>query len=229
MIKKIEVKNLYFGFKKSEEKLLKGIDLTVQRGEIIAIVGLSGSGKSTLCALISGVIPRIKQGDAQGEILIDGTSLKELSMPHLVKKVGVIFQNPDTQLFSPTVEDEIAFGPENFGLPREEIGKRISEVINKVGIKKHRFKNPKMLSGGEKQLVALASVLSLKPDILIFDEALSQLDLYEKNKILDLIKTLKAEGKTIIMVEHDFDNLKVADRVMLLKNGKLSDFRGETL
>jgi len=220
----VVVRDLEFGYK--EKKLFQGLNLEVKKGEVLALVGLSGSGKSTLCYCISGIIPLIKGGEMRGEVILNGTPTTELGLPKISRTLGIIFQNPDTQLFLPTVEDEIAFGPENFGLSPEEIEKRITDSLNKVGLEKYRHKNPKELSGGEKQLVALASVLSLQPEILIFDEAMSQLDPEGREMVKDLILKLKKEGKTIITVEHDLDNLHVADRVKLLKKGKLTDFCG---
>lgn len=220
----IEVRDMCFSFPGREKPLLKGINLSVSKGEVLAVVGLSGSGKSTLCYCMSGIIPLIKKGTLEGEVLIKDVPASKMTIPQISKSLGIVFQNPDNQLFSPTVEDEIAFGPENFALPREEIAERIKRVLEMTGIEKHRYKNPRQLSGGEKQLVALSAVLSLDPDILIFDEAMSQLDTEGKARIKELILRLRKEGKTIVMVEHDPDNLHVADRIKLLHDGQLTDF-----
>lgn len=223
----IELRNLKFKYSENDEYLLRGIDLKVDKGEVIAIVGLSGIGKSTLCYCLSGIIPKIKKGFIEGEVFLKGISTKELNISEIAGFLGIVFQNPDTQLFSPTVEDEIAFGPENFGIDRDEIKKRIDYTLDMVGMNKHRLKNPKKLSGGEKQLIALASVLSLNPEILIFDEVMSQLDIISKNKIKSLIKRLKLEGKTVVMVEHDFENLDVSDRVLFINHGFLENYNPE--
>jgi energy-coupling factor transport system ATP-binding protein len=225
----ILINDLKFKFSEKSEYLLNGINLEVNKGEVVAIVGYSGIGKSTLCYCISGIIPNIKKGLMSGEVLINGVSTKKMNISEISQSLGIVFQNPDTQLFSPTVEDEIAFGPENFGVLREEIEKRISESLEIVGMSKHRLKNPKKLSGGEKQLIALASVLSLKPEILIFDEVMSQLDNDSKTRIKNLILKLKKEGKSIVMVEHDFDNLDVAERVLCLNNGILNRYNDKIL
>lgn len=227
MIHPIEIQDLYYQYNGREEKILNGISLQVAKGEVLGIVGLSGNGKSTLCYCICGIIPHVYKGRFEGKVLLFGDSLKEMDLASVAKKVGIVFQDPDSQLFSPTVEDEIAFGPENLCLDREEIGKRISEALETVGMKEHRYSNPNNLSGGQKQLIALASVLSLKPEVLIFDEAMTQIDAEGKKIIKEKICQLKNEGKTIIMVEHDFSNLDIADRVMLLKNGKLEVFKGK--
>ena len=223
----IVIEHLGFTFPNKKESLFSDINLQIEKGEVVSIVGLSGSGKSTLCYCLSGIIPHMRKGRLEGKVMIKGRSTSEMTIPEISTKLGILFQNPDTQLFSPTVEDEIAFGPENMGMTRSAIAKRIDDVLEKVGITKLRFKNPKELSGGEKQLVALTSVLSLDPEILIFDEAMSQLDSDGKKMMKKMISELKNQGKTLITIEHDFDNLRVADRVKLLKNGKLKDFNGE--
>lgn len=227
MIPAIEIDNLHFKYRRQKDYILNGINLNVYRGEVVAIVGLSGNGKSTLCYTLNGIIPNTFKGDLKGSVKIFGNKVMDMDMAKLATVVGVVFQDPDTQLFSPTVEDEIAFGPENLCIPREEIGIRIDEVLELTGMEKYRYENPNNLSGGEKQLVALGAVLSLKPNVLIFDEAMAQIDDEGKSRIKKVIKRLKADGKTIVMIEHDFNNLDVADRVVLLKNGKLNEFEGE--
>lgn len=225
----ITIKNLFYSYPGKKEDILKGIDLTVSQGEILAIVGLSGNGKSTLCYCICGVIPHVFKGKLEGQVLLFGQPVKDMDLGRIASKVGVVFQDPDTQLFSPTVEDEIAFGPENLCLERDEIGRRISDAIETVGMEEYLYENPNRLSGGQKQLIVLASVLSLKSDILIFDEAMAQVDVGGKRIIKDKISTLKKEGKTIIMVEHDFSNLDIADRILLLKDGKLEEYKGKLI
>jgi energy-coupling factor transport system ATP-binding protein len=227
--KPIIVNDLGFRYDKDGRDILSSVNLTVNKGEILAIVGLSGIGKSTLCYCISGIIPHVYNGIMEGEVLINGMSTKELTLPKISTQLGIVFQNPETQLFSPTVEDEIAFGPENLCVGRDEIGRRIEEMLNKVGMERFRMFSPSRLSGGQKQLIALASVLSLAPEILIFDEAMSQIDADGRAMVKDMMKKLKEEDKTIIMIEHDFDNLDVADRVLLLKNGCLYPFQGNLL
>lgn len=227
MIPAIEIDNLYFKYKGQREYILSGINLNIQQGEVVTIVGLSGNGKSTLCYTVNGIIPNTFKGDLRGSVKVLGNNVMDMDMAKLTTMVGVVFQDPDTQLFSPTVEDEIAFGPENLCIPREEIAIRIDEVLKLTGMEKYRYENPNNLSGGEKQLIVLGAVLSLKPSILVFDEAMAQVDDKGKRRIKEVIKRLKDNGKTIVMIEHDFNNLDVADRVVLLKNGKLDEFEGE--
>ncbi len=222
----VEVSNLSFSYEKDGRQILKNISLTVHRGEVLAVVGLSGIGKSTLCYCISGIIPHVYNGHLTGQVLIQGEDTRKLTLPQIATRLGVVFQNPDNQLFSPTVEDEVAFGPENLCLPQVEIRQRVDEALSLAGIQHLRYASPHRLSGGQKQLVALASVLSLNPQILIFDEAMSQLDEQGKKSVNDLILKLKEEKRTILMVEHDLSNLSAADRVLLLQDGMITDCTG---
>ncbi|MTI70357.1 MAG: ABC transporter ATP-binding protein [Firmicutes bacterium] len=227
MIYPIEIKNLCYRHKGKDVNVFKDINFKVNAKEILAIVGLSGCGKSTLCYCLSGVIPHVYKGSFNGEVLIDGKKTTNMKLSNISINVGIVFQNPDMQLFMPTVEDEIAFGPENLCLSKEKISKRIDYALERVGMKKHRYSNPNNLSGGEKQLIALASVLSLKPRVIIFDETMAQIDDKGKKRIKSVIKGLKEEGKSVIMVEHDLENLDIADRVLHLHDGKLKKFSGK--
>ncbi|MGF7058486.1 energy-coupling factor ABC transporter ATP-binding protein [Brassicibacter mesophilus] len=222
----IEIEDLHFRYNGSEREILSGINICIDKGEVVAVVGLSGKGKSTLCYCISGIIPHIFSGNLFGKVRINGISTTDMSVAQIATKLGVVFQDPDTQLFSPTVEDELAFGPENLCLNRDEIGRRIEESLYLVGMQDHRYDNPNQLSGGQKQLISIASVLCLKPDILILDEVMAQVDKDGKQRIKQVIKSLRDEGKTIVMVEHDINNLDIADKVVLLKEGKLERFCG---
>ncbi|MFA6940416.1 MAG: ABC transporter ATP-binding protein, partial [Clostridiaceae bacterium] len=213
----LEVCDLQFGYQGNKTNILRGANLKVKKGEIVALVGLSGCGKTTLCYCMCGIIPYVFQGDYKGKVLINGTLTSEMTLPGIATQVGIVFQDPDTQLFSPIVEDEIAFGPENLCIERNEIGKRIGDALKQVRMEKYRFGSPDILSGGQKQLIALASVLSLGTEILIFDEVMSQIDFEGKRIIKEMICELKNLGKTIVMVEHDFENLDIADRIMVMK------------
>ncbi len=225
MTKPIEVNNLTFSYK-DNNKIIENINLKVEKGEIIAVVGLSGSGKTTLCYCLSGIIPHIYSGNLSGEVFIKGNSICDIEMPQIATKIGIVFQNPETQIFFPVVENELAFGPENLCIKRDEIGKRIEEALSLLNIEDKRYAKTEHLSGGQKQLIALASVLTLKPDILIFDEVMAQIDSKGKKAIKDIILQLKQEGKTVIMVEHNLDNIEIADRKLVLKQGRLKQFEG---
>ncbi|MFO8060789.1 MAG: ABC transporter ATP-binding protein [Bacillota bacterium] len=226
MISPVVARNLGFSFPGEDDPLFAGIDLEVRRGEVVAVVGLSGSGKTTLCYCLSGIIPLIREGRMAGRVTLNGTCTRDMSLPQVATTLGIVFQNPDTQLFFPVVADEIAFGPENLCLPPEEIEERIGLVLQKVGMERFRHRNPHQLSGGQKQLIALAAVLSLDPEILILDEVMSQLDAEGRGRIRQLIGMLRDEGRAVVMVEHNPDNLDVADRVMLLRGGRLTAIGG---
>ena len=219
----LEAKDLYCRFPGMEEYILNGISLSLSEGEILALTGASGVGKSTLCYCLLGLIPRIVKGRVQGEIYVCGQPLAEISRADYARAVGIVMQNPDDQLFSPSIEGEIAFGPENLCLPREEIGRRIAAALAMVGMEEYRYASPMHLSGGQKQLIALAAVLALEPKIFVFDEALSQLDPETKEKIKAIIVMLKEKGHAILMVEHDFANMEIASRILTVRSGRIME------
>lgn len=226
MTKPIEVENLYLKYKGSKDNILNGINLNLSKGEVVAILGPSGSGKSTFLNIICGIIPCIYKGKLKGTVKIWGRNISDMRLPDISTKVGIVFQDPDTQLFSPTVEDEIAFGPENLMIDREEIGLRIEKILKVVEMEDYRYENTNNLSGGQKQLIAMASVLVMEPEILLFDEVFAQLDKEGKKRISQVLMNLKEEGKSMILVEHDYNNIEFADRTMELKDGKLQEFKG---
>jgi energy-coupling factor transport system ATP-binding protein len=225
----IEINNLYFRYNEYEEYLLKDISLRVKEGEILAITGESGCGKSTLLSIICGIIPHIRKGEIKGEVKLLGENVKDMAIRDISKKIGIVFQDPDSQIFLPTVEDEIAFGPENLMVSRDEIGIRIEKALKSVNMGKYRFENPSNLSGGQKQLIAIASVLAMETDILLFDEIMSQVDEKGKEQIKSTILNLHKEGKTIVIVDHDMDNISLADRVLEIKSGILREFEDDAL
>ncbi len=222
----LSVSDLWYRYAENKADILKGINLEVARGEVVKIVGLSGCGKSTLCYALAGIIPHYYNGIMKGDVFIAGENSTKLDLAQIATRLGIVFQNPDNQLFSPTVEDEIAFGPENLCLERKVIKERVAEALQLVDMEDYRFQSPENLSGGEKQLIAVASVLALKPQILIFDEVKSQLDVRGKEKINQIIDRLKNKNKTIILVEHDLNNHQLADRELLLAAGELKEFQG---
>lgn len=226
MIYPIEIRDLKFKYKSSSSNILQGVNLTVPKGEVLSLVGLSGNGKSTLLNIICGIIPHIRQGVIEGQVKLWGEEVRSLKILDITKRVGIVFQDPDSQLFSPTIEDEIAFGPENLRVQKDEIGRRITKVLQMVNMEEYRYENPNNLSGGQKQLVAIAAVLAMDPDILLFDEILAQVDKEGRKNIKNVIKNLKKQGKTIVSVEHDLENLDIADRVLKLENGKLEEYKG---
>jgi energy-coupling factor transport system ATP-binding protein len=213
-MKAVQVNGLSFKYKNSDENILNKVSLVVESGEAVAITGKSGSGKSTLCSCICGLIPRLYNGDITGDIFIYGRNIKDINISELVTKVGIIFQNPATQLFSPTIEDELAFGPENLCVDRVEIGRRIDNILRIIKMEEYRFDNPNNLSGGQQQLVAIASVLMLNPEIIICDEIMTWIDEDGKKIINDILYKLKQEGKTLIIVDHESNNMNIIDRII---------------
>lgn len=222
----MEIKNLFFRYPSCETNILHDLNLSLKRNEILAIAGRSGCGKSTLCHILAGIIPKTIRGKIKGEVELFGDSIFSMKTAKLAEQVGIVFQEPDNQLFSPTIEAEVAFGPENLCISREVIGERIEEMLELVGMSRYRYESPNNLSGGQKQLIALASVLSLEPQVLLFDEALSQIDFKGRKMIKEVIIKLREKGKSIIMVEHDFDNMDIADRILVLKDGRLEAYQG---
>lgn len=222
----LEVQDLVFYYPGQSAPILNGLELTVHPGEVVGIVGLSGSGKSTLAYCITGIIPHVYPGNLTGRIEIDGHLSAHARLPKIATLVGMVFQNPETQLFFPTVEEELAFGPENLCIERREIDARIAQALERVGMSDYRLHSPHQLSGGQKQLIALASVLTLAPNLLIFDEAMSQIDREGKARIKEVICELRQAGKSIIMIEHDLKNLDIADRILVLQQGRLTEFAG---
>ncbi len=217
----IEVQNLSFAYP-NRGQVLKDISFCVPKGQIVGLIGASGCGKSTLCLCLAGIIPHSIKGKMKGKIWIDSKDVMDCTLPQLAQKIGMVFQDPDTQLFCPTVEDELAFAPENLCIPPGEIQQRVSKTLKMIDIEHLRYRNPSQLSGGEKHLVALGAVLTLDPDILIFDEVMPRLDEAGKSKIEQVIMQLKSQGKTIVMVEHHPGYfLHMIDRGIVLENGKI--------
>lgn len=215
-MKSVIVKNLSFNYKNSKEKIIDDLSFEIETGKITVIVGRSGSGKTTLCNCICGLIPSVYTGDISGDIKIFNKNIKDMTLSERVTNIGIIFQNPTSQLFFPTIEDELAFGPENLCLDREEIGLRIDNVLRLINMEKYRYDNPNNLSGGQQQIIAIASVLMLNPKILICDEIMSFVDEEGKKLIKSLLISLKYEGKTLIMVDHNIENIDIGDKFIHL-------------
>jgi len=219
----LEVRGLSFTYG-GQGELLRDINFALSRGEIVGIMGDSGCGKTTLLNCLAGIIPHIYGGELHGRVLLKGEDISEMKLRDIAARLGVLFQNPDTQLFSSAIEDDIVFGPENLCFKWREIDDSLERSLKATGITEKRLKNPKTLSGGEAQLAALAAVLALNPEILLFDEATSYLDNRGVAAVQDCALSLKNEGKGIVMVEHDESRLKIADRILYIKDGFL---RGE--
>ncbi|MFT8390162.1 MAG: ABC transporter ATP-binding protein [Sporolactobacillus sp.] len=221
----IIVKQLKYRYPLQEQLALKGLTFTIKSGEFIGIVGRNGAGKSTLCAALSGFVPHFFKGAYGGSVQIGDLTIRTSKMGLIVRKVGLVFQNPFNQITGAreTVVEELAFGLENLGIQRYEMEQRIDRVIDLLHIHSLRDRSPFTLSGGQMQRVAIASILVMQPEILILDEPTSQLDPEGTRDVFDAIKTLSNQGMTIILAEHKSEELaQYADRIMLLEEGRLS-------
>jgi len=197
----IQINNLSIAY--GEYKVIQNFSLTINKGETVVIKGASGCGKSTLLHAICGLIPSLIKAETTGEVLLFGKNIKTLSIADRAKEIGIVFQNPETQLFCDTVEDEIAFGLENLNTSKLEMNKRITKMLTLVNMEKYRLTSPRELSGGQKQRVVLASVLALYPRILLLDEAMSQLDQRGRESLTSHIIDLQKQGITMLLVDHD--------------------------
>ncbi len=221
---KIVVKELKYRYPTSNELALKGISFTLSKGELLGIIGHNGSGKSTLCYALVGIVPYFFKGAFGGKVIIDGEEINERNYNTLYQKVGLVFQNPYNQMTGSkqTVFEEIAFGLENLALERNEIISRVEEVLKLLKIEDLKERNPFELSGGQLQKVAIASILAMKPEILVFDEPTSQLDPESTTEIFQIILELKNAGYTIVLVEHKIEKLcEFSDKLMVLSNGTI--------
>lgn len=217
---KICVEQLNFAYGNSRE-ILKDLDFSVEEGEYVAILGPSGCGKSTLCHILCGIIPNVVDGRITGEVHVGGISLREAELKDLAKTIGFVMQDADRQIVSATVEDELAFGPENFCVSPEEIRIRVDGVLDLFGLTDMKDRDPNRLSAGEKKLVTIGSVLVLEPGVILLDEPFSPLDKENKQKVMSAIEILRKQGKTVVVVEHDRDSVARADRWILLEDGRI--------
>lgn len=199
-------------------KVVDGLSLEVEKGEFVAVVGRNGSGKSTAAKLINGLLT-----PDEGKVYVNGIDTSATNDIFAVRStVGMVFQNPDNQMVATIVEDDVAFGPENLGVEREEIGRRIDFALGVTGIEKFRDKPSAELSGGQKQRVAIAGVLAVKPQILILDEATSMLDPLGRKEVNGVIRKLNKDGMTVVTVTHYMEEAVDADRVIVFDGGKVA-------
>lgn len=219
----IITENLSFRYEGSEFYSLHDINLKIKKGDFILLCGISGSGKTTLLRAFNGLIPNYYQGEYRGKVIVDGLEVAKHKTYEIAKIVGLVFQDPENQLFTSTVEKEIAFGLENLALPRDEMKKIVDEILRYLGLESLRKKSPAFLSGGEQQKVAIASILAMKPKVIALDESLSNLDPYSALNIVKLLGSLNKEmGITVIISEHRLDFLLYyANRIIVMKDGKV--------
>lgn len=221
----ISVKNLIVEFLKINEegkevrdkRAIDGINLDIEKGSFIAIVGMNGSGKSTLAKCLNGLIT-----PTDGDVEVAGMNTRDLSKLWDIRShVGMVFQNPDNQIVSSIVEDDVAFGPENIGIEPEEIRRRVDDALKRVGMYKHRQKGAHMLSGGQKQRIAIAGAVAMKPECIVFDEPTAMLDPKGRQSVMDIIKELNAEGITTILITHFMNEAAQADRIVVMQKGHI--------
>jgi energy-coupling factor transport system ATP-binding protein len=212
----IQVRDVYFTYPNGVEAL-KGVSLTIRNGEFVAIMGQNGAGKTTLVKHFNGLLKPTK-----GAALVDDVDTTKVSVATLARNVGFVFQNPDHQLFSETVEEEISFALRNFGFKENIIKRRVTWALNLLGLTQYRKTSPFMLSGGERKRVALASILAWNPKILILDEPTIGQDYQQKEKLRQFILQMKAQRKTVIIVTHDVEFVAECNpRVLLMRDGKV--------
>lgn len=218
----IEVKDLVYRYSKEQgdDNLCPAIDhvsIEIKRGEYISIAGSNGSGKSTLARCLNGLLL-----PTEGEILVDGMDTNDDDLIwDIRKKIGMVFQNPDNQIVSSMVEDEVAFGPENIGIENPELRKRVDNALKSVGMYEYRNREAHKLSGGQKQRIAIAGAVAMRPDCIVFDEPTAMLDPKGRSKVMKVIRELNDQGITIILITHFMEEVAEADRVLVMKSGKL--------
>lgn len=221
----IEIKNLSFSYIKrqpdgtdTESIALSGINLNIREGEFVAVLGHNGSGKSTLAKHFNGILL-----PTSGDCIIDGMNTREEeNILKIRSSVGMVFQNPDNQMVAAVVEDDVAFAPENLGVPSKEIRQRVDSALKTVGMYDYRRSQPAHLSGGQKQRVAIASVLAMEPKYVILDEPTAMLDPQGRQEVISTVKKLNREqGVTVVLITHYMEEAAEADRVIVIDNGKV--------
>ena len=221
----ISINNLSVDFTRIDEdgkeafktRALSDVTLDIERGSCVSVVGMNGSGKSTLAKCINGLVQ-----PTSGEVLVDGMNTRDdSSIWNIRKKVAMVFQNPDNQIVSSIVEDDVAFGPENIGVDPDEIRKRVDYSLKKVDMYDCRGKGAHMLSGGQKQRIAIAGAVAMKPECIVFDEPTAMLDPKGRDRVMEIIDELNSEGITTILITHYMEEAMRADRIIVLKDGSV--------
>ena len=220
----IEIRDLSFAYRsRPEEKVLDGIGVSIAKGEFVGLLGSTGAGKSTLLRCMNGIIPHLLEGVMKGSVRVEGKGTENTGPSGFAGKVGFLFQDPDSQLFAPTVAEEISFGLRNMGVGKDEALARVADALRLVGMDGFQGRDPHELSGGQRQKIAFASVLAMEPEILLLDEPVSALDWRSATDVYNLLRRLNSEGKTIVVVEHNTELLaEYAKRVLVFKGGKIA-------
>src|SRR5579875_34055 len=218
----VRFENVWLTYLGNTEPSLKGVNLSVNSGEFVLITGPSGCGKSTLLRCMNGLIPHFHEGEFSGSVRVKGVDTKSSSVHQLAQMVGLVFPDPESQLIALEVEDDVAFGPGNLGLPKRDVLERVDWALKKVGAEKLRHAQVFKLSGGEQQKVAIASILALRPSILVLDEPTANLDPLSAKSLIDLLGELNRSGTTIVVAEHRLSMVsKYCSRVLLMDGGKI--------
>lgn len=220
----IEAKKLSFTYAGAEKPSMEDVNFSIEKGEFVILTGPSGCGKTTLCRCLNALIPNFYSGELTGELIVDGLNVAGRSTAELAMHVGFVFQNPENQLFSLSVERDVAFGLENLGVPKEEAIERVRWAMEATGILDLRNKAPYELSGGQQQRAAIAGVLAMRPNVLVLDEPTSFLDPKSAEEIVEIIAKLNRELQlTTLLVEHRLDVVsRYANRVIVMNNGKIA-------
>jgi len=207
-------------FSYTNQEVLKNVSLSLDNGEFVGLVGPTGCGKTTLAYCLNGLIPNSIKGKFSGKVLVDGLDTSKNKVSEVARKVGLVFQDPDWQIFNLTVKDEVSFGVENLKLGKLE--KRVKSALKMVGLTGFDDRDPNTLSQGQKQKLCIASILATDPEYIVLDEPTSQLDYKNNKKIHDILKRLNRRGKTILIIEHDTDFLtEYCDRILIMSNGRI--------
>jgi len=219
----LSIEDLTYTYPNTQACALDKVSLNIEEGEFVLITGATGAGKTTLCRCMLGLIPHFFGGSMSGNVVVLGNNTLDTQPSRLAAKVGMVFQNPEDQLIAMSVEEELAFGPENLGLPRDEIDKRINEAINLVKISELRDRSPYELSSGQQQKVAIAAILAMRPEILILDEPTSMINPKSAVEIIKFLDNLnKEEGVTTIVTEHRLDSLVAfVNKIVILDKGAI--------
>ena len=219
----IKIENISFSYEESEdesekpEKAIDGLSLEIERGSFVAVTGSNGSGKSTLAKHFNALL--VPQ---EGRVLVDGLdSAVEDNIWEIRRRVGMVFQNPDNQLVSSVAEDDVAFGAENLGVPSAEIRERVDRALKAVDMYEFRKKGAHLLSGGQKQRIAIAGILAMGPECIVLDEPTAMLDPKGRADLMDILKRLNAQGKTIVLITHSTELAEETDRIVQLSDGNV--------
>ncbi|MCD7769848.1 MAG: energy-coupling factor transporter ATPase [Oscillospiraceae bacterium] len=214
----IQIRGLSFSYPETAAPALSDIDLTIEQGSFVAVLGANGSGKSTLAKHLNAILV-----PTAGQVLVDGLdTANEDDLLGIRRRVGMVFQNPDNQIVANVVEDDVAFAPENLGVPSEEIRRRVDSALRQVGMYELRMHAPHLLSGGQKQRVAIAGILAMEPEVLVLDEPTAMLDPRGRREVMDAVEALcRDRGITVVLITHHMEEAARADRIIVLAAGRL--------